>query len=135
MKKFYLNTLLYIYGLIDSGRKTYDTRAPDFKDENKRFDLASPGDIAIVIPVDEQFRRIDRPELMFSIGEVYYFSPGEYNGDWRKIIKKMFKDIPVEKIFPRFTIEEALSEYERFSSTDRIGRNGIVAMELAERLE
>lgn len=130
-----LNTVLPIYRLIKEGGKIYDTRAPDPSIPQKRYNEAKKGDVALIMPVlSSTFEPLDLPTLKYKISDVQYFPSQDEN--WESIIKRMFDSIGLEKVFPGYSLEQALKTYEKFPNyPQRIKQHGIVAIGLSEKLE
>ncbi len=131
-----LHTVLPVYVLIDSGKKTYDTRAPDPLNDSKKFHQALVGDKALVYPVDETtFDIIDcMPVLRYRICDVQKFVPSK-GESWEVVVERMLESVGLDSVFPGFSLEEALDAYSGWPSTPRIAREGIVALGLGEKLE
>jgi hypothetical protein len=74
MREWPLYTVLSAYRLIESGKKIYDTRAPDNSKLEKRLTEAKVGDVALVVPVDDYtFEPLDLAILKYEISDVQYF--------------------------------------------------------------
>ena len=122
-----LKTVLPVYRLIESGEKTYDTRAVD--PEKGLYDAAI-GDSALVVPVDEEtFEPLDLPSLRYEISDVKCFIPKD--DGWEACVKRMLETIGIGKVFPGCSMDEALDMYRKWPSTPRIGKYGIVALGLS----
>lgn len=135
MREWLLHTVLPVYKLIESGQKTYDTRAPDPLKPDKRLDEAISGDIALIVPVHETtFEPLDLPVLKYEISDVQYFRPQENEDSWEPCVRRMLESVGLKNVFPEHSLEDALDMYGQWSSTPRISKNGIVALGLVKIL-
>ncbi len=132
-RAWYLNCVAPVYDEIKKGRKTYDTRAPDSSNPEKRYQDARAFHVAIISVVDENFRPVKTPNrLIYEINDVQIFQSG---GDWEECVRRMLASIGIEKVFPGMTEEQALEMYRQWPSTPRIKKEGLVAIGFGDRLE
>ncbi len=135
MGEWPLETVLSVYKLIESGEKTYDTRAPDNSNPKKQLTKAKVGDFALVIPVDDStFEQLDLPILKYEISDVQHFRLKEDEDSWEPCVKRMLGSVGLEKVFLEHSLEEALDMYNQWPSTPRIIKNGIVALGFGKRI-
>lgn len=129
-------TVLPIYRLIEQRRKTYDTRAPNPSNPQKRYNEIKEGDIILIMPVSSStFEPLDLPTLRYEVSDVKYSKPQE-SENWESVVKRMFDSVDLEKVFPGYSLEQALKTYQSFPNyPQRITKHGIVAIGLGKRLE
>jgi len=138
MTSWILSTAFPIYNLIENGKKTYDTRAPDPTNPQKRLDQAKKGDIAVIIPalssVSEPLDSSVFPTLKYEISDIQHFPPNK-NEEWESVAKRTLEHIGLEKIFPNHSLEKAIEVYRSFPNyPQRIKDYGLVAIGLGRRL-
>lgn len=136
MERWILSTILPVYRFIEEGRKTYDTRAPDPSNPQKRLYEAKKGDIVLIMPVSNStFEPLDLPTLKYGISDIQYFVPQE-NENWESIVERVLNHVGLEKVFPGYSLEQSLKTYKSFPNyPKRIKKHGIVAIGLGKRLE
>lgn len=134
-KLWNLSTVLEIYGLIEQGKKSCDTRVPDPSNSEKDYASIMVGDAARIIAVDPiEFKPLqDKPEMIFEVSTVHYIRPVVME-PWQDIARYVIKHMGIENIFPGYTMEEAIALYEKWPSTCRMQKNGLVAICFGNRL-
>ena len=136
MRNWKLKSVYSIYKLIDEGSKTIDTRVPDFKNRDKRFERIAPGDCIDFICVDDiKHVEMDFPMLRYVVIDSNYFLSKGLEDNIERIVKRMFKEIPIEKVFPGHNINEAIKIYRGFHDYEKnIIKYGINSFEISKRL-